>query len=140
MKPSFEHSSVCINIVGNSMNKKMIAILIAGFLLAVHVAMITSVSLLFREATAVMLNEQIGEDCLQRYDTSGYGNEVERSAKVIPLLVIHNGQKGYAYICYSYDVKNKDGALLCASNNIFSKWEIERVDGKWNVISIMESP
>lgn len=52
-----------------------------------------------------MLNEQIGEDCLQRYDTSGYGNEVERSAKAIPLLVIHNGQKGYAYICYSYDVK-----------------------------------
>lgn len=87
------------------MHKKMIAILIAGFLLSVHVAMITSVSLLFREATAIMLNEQIGEDCLQRYDTSGYGNEVERSAKAIPLLVIHNGQKGYAYICYSYDVK-----------------------------------
>lgn len=122
------------------MNKKRIAILIAGVLLTVQVAMIASVLLFFREVTAVMLNEQVSEDCLQRYDTSRYGNDVERSAKVIPLLVIHNGQKGYADVCYSYDVKNKDGALLCASKGIFSRWRIERVDGKWNITRITEKP
>lgn len=122
------------------MHKKMIAILIAGFLFAVYVAMIASVSPLFREATAVMLNEQIGENHLQHYDTGRYGDEVERSARIIPLLVVHDGQKGYAYICYSYDVKHKDGTPLCSSKNILSKWEIERIDGKWSITNIKENP
>lgn len=122
------------------MKKKMIAILIAGFLFVVYVAMIVSVSPLFQEATAVMLNEQIGENGLQHYDTGRYGDEVKRSARVIPLLVVHNGQKGYAYICYSYDVKNEDGTLLCVSKNVLSKWEIERIDGKWSITNIKENP
>lgn len=122
------------------MHKKIMAILIAGFLFVVYITMIASVSSLFREATTVMLNKQIGKDCLQRYDTSRYGNEAERSARIVPLFVIHNGQKGYAYVCYSYDVKNKDGTLLCASSSTFSKWKIERLDGKWNVTNIVEKP
>lgn len=122
------------------MRRKTIAIFAVGFLLAAYAAMIVSAAPVFREAVAVMRNEQITESSLQRYDTGRYGNEAERSARVMPLLVVHNGRKGYAYVRYSYDVRDKDGTLLCASNGIFSKWEIEKKDGVWSVINITEKP
>lgn len=47
---------------------------------------------------------------------------------------------GYIWVRYYSEAYDKNGEITSGSWNILSRWELEKVDGKWIVTSIIEPP
>lgn len=81
------------------------------------------------------------DSTLHLYDMSKYFPEmVYADMRITRLLVIHNGRHGYMYVIYSREYMDAEKNIINASCNVPSKWEIEKIDGKWTIIDIEESP
>ena len=59
---------------------------------------------------------------------------------LIRLLVIHNFREGWIWAHYTYQSFNEEGQLITGSVCIPTKWRIEKIDGKWEIIDIFEAP
>jgi len=59
---------------------------------------------------------------------------------LVRLLTLHNFSKGYIWVWYSEKAYNIDGELITGSNNIITKWKIQKEHGEWEIIDIFESP
>lgn len=121
---------------------KMVGIILAGCIVITYLAMLLDIVPLVQNAKSVFLNEISSNDqyCLERYDTSRYGVNVQRKVTLFPLLAFHNFHQGYVYIYYSNGVYDDNRNLLHGSTSILSKWIIEKVNGVWRVIDIVEAP
>lgn len=51
-----------------------------------------------------------------------------------------SGDEGYIWVKYSSEAYNKDGDVTFGSWRILSKWQLEKRDNQWVVISINEHP
>jgi len=56
------------------------------------------------------------------------------------LLTLHNFKNGYIWVLYTYKAYDVDGKILTGSANIFSKWKIEKKEGAWEIVEIVEAP
>lgn len=98
----------------------------------------------FKDIVTNQRQEGISYDQLERYalPTFVYDNISYDSVniKVRRLFVLHNFRKGIVWVKYSYIAYDKEGNILAGTNNILSKWYIEKKNGRWKVVKIEEKP
>ena len=70
------------------------------------------------------------------------GYQVNSSVKCV--FAFHNFQRGYVWVRYEYWVFDEDGQLQFGFANRFpvspSRWTVEKVDGEWRILDIVEEP
>ncbi len=112
--------------------------------LGIYVIMFLDTNSIYNEVKTVMKGEY-DEDYVFNGEmycfdfTRGYG-ETEVDLDVKRLFVVHNFQHGYMWVFYSFEVKSPSGYLLTGGADIPSKWEIERQNGKWVIVDVIEAP
>ena len=99
---------------------------------------------IFKEAKSVMSGEKIvaEDNILSRYNSCEihFPEVVEVDCNIRREWVWHDGKKGYMLVRYSCRYLNEDGEDVARMLNIESKWIIERVDGHWEIVDILEGP
>ena len=59
---------------------------------------------------------------------------------IVRLFTWHNFKEGYIKVMYTTSAYDKNGRILYGSHRIFSKWMIQKRNGKWVIIEIIEAP
>lgn len=77
---------------------------------------------------------------LDQYNRKGDFGTVKVDVKLNRLFVLHNFNKGYMWMLYTYEGYDKDNNRTYGAWNILSKWKIEKINGKWEVVNIIGEP
>ena len=127
---------------------KIVITVIFIALLSLYLTMFFTTNSLIRDVRSALLIE------VDSYQTAGraidvYNNSwvLERGRGVgrvdltlIRLFTIHNFQRGFIYVYYSCEVYDESGELLTGSRSIITRWEIEKLNGEWEIMKIFERP
>jgi hypothetical protein len=62
------------------------------------------------------------------------------SLRLVRLFTLHNFRSGYIWAVYSYAAYDTQGEIITASWNVRTKWYIQKIDGRWEIIEIIEPP
>lgn len=93
------------------------------------------------DARAAFLRGETGHGKLDMY--TEYANREETADVHLSLFRIftwHNFQHGYILVNYTCKAVDAAGNTVCSSRGIDSCWEIEKTDGRWEVVGILEAP
>lgn len=70
-----------------------------------------------------------------------YNNEIsDADINIRRVLVLHNFHKGIMFIKYDCETFNKSGEHIYGSANVYAKWYIEKKNGVWTVVDVIEKP
>lgn len=130
------------------MKGKKIAIWLLVVLVVVHVGvfliMWISTAEVVNEVKAVMRGQvdaaSIEGTALKRYDITDGRSDVTVSLSMERRFVLCGFRRGCMWVNYSYQMRDARGELCGGATDIDSHWEIEKVGGKWKIVSISEQP
>ena len=70
-----------------------------------------------------------------------YNDEIsDANINIRRLFVLHNFRKGVMFIKYDCESFNKSGEHIYGSSNVYAKWYIEKKNGVWEVVKVIEKP
>lgn len=70
-----------------------------------------------------------------------YNNEIsDADINIRRLFVLHNFHRGIMFIKYDCETFNKSGEHIYGSANVYAKWYIEKKNGVWTVVDVIEKP
>ena len=119
-------------------------IVVLAVLLAIFLSMWISTAQVMRDVKDVIYgrvdHEQIAGTKLEHFDfTDGYP-DAKVSLSMGRIFVLCGTQHGCMWVRYSYDVRSKSGDPGPAGSGIISHWEIEKINGKWEITDVSEHP
>lgn len=87
-------------------------------------------------------NETADSELYKYYNRSNdYDDKVyDANVHIKRQFVIHNFRKGVMFVKYNCEAFNKAGEHIYGSSNVHAKWYIEKKDGPWEVVKIIEQP
>jgi len=60
--------------------------------------------------------------------------------KLHRVFTLHDFKHGYIWIIYTQIVFDENGAMVCGTGNSDARWEIQKINGRWEVIDVKEDP
>lgn len=124
-----------------------IFILIAAIALAFYSVMFIDAYSVIREVRSAFLGELTEEEVedrpISRYDQSYIEDLLDKDEQIgseifiIFPITIHNFKKGDIYAFYIYTSYTSEGRI-CGGSAAFTNWEIQKFDGKWEIVKINE--
>ena len=121
----------------------IIPVIVLAVLIVTYISLLVSVSSVVNTVRSIYCGEisAAPDSPLKMYDISKrYPAMVYADMRITRLFVIHNGRHGFMYVLYSCEYMDANNKILNASGDILSKWEIEKKDGEWVIVSIEEAP
>lgn len=113
-------------------------------LLILHLFMWISTLQVLRDVEAVIYGqtnlELIKGTPLECFNFSEGYSDATVSLSMERIYVLCGLHRGCMWVRYSYVVQSKQGNIDTRGSNIVSHWEIEKINGRWEIISISESP
>ena len=131
--------------MGNKRCKRVIVILVAVLLVIYIVMLLTTNGLMHRVKDAVYgVGEAPQNPYSKIYDyfdgARGYDNIKVKDFAMHRLFVIHGFNHGYMWVLYSYEVYSDEGEIIRGCRNILSRWEIQKIDGQWDIVAVKQRP
>jgi hypothetical protein len=89
---------------------------------------------------------EIKNERINRYNNAdrirNNGYEITKiKLTLIRLFTLHDFvSKGFIQVLYSIEIYGNNNIILYGSRYIFAKWEIEKNQGKWELVNIKEKP
>ena len=129
------------------MKKKVLKITLTVFavIMAIYAIMLLNTNSLMKDVKSAFLcktdlSETVGKP-INRYNYQGYFDN-EEVGKVnlflCRLFTLHNFRNGYIWAYYTVEAKNTEGKLITGSHRVPTKWKIEKINGKWEIVEIFE--
>lgn len=117
---------------------------ILALLLIMHLIMWISTAQVLRDVKAVIYGQveqkSIKGTQLEYFNFAEGHPDAEVSLSMRRICVLCGPRRGCMWVRYSYAVQSKRGNIDTRGANIISHWEIERINGRWEIVSISEDP
>jgi len=125
----------------------IILLSVVSIVLIYYAAMLLNTNSIMKDVRSAFLcktdiSETEGRE-IDRYNTQHYFEDEERAMGSVDLTLfrlftLHNFRNGYIWAYYSRTAHDKDGGLVTSSLYHTTKWKIEKINGKWEIVEIFE--
>jgi len=122
-------------------------LVVAAIVLVFYFIILLNTNSLMREVRSTFLGEVDPSETPNRgihaYNLGRHVNHYDCydvDLTVIRLFTFHNFHKGYVWVYYNYKVFDENRELISGSQNVFSKWRIQKEGETWEIIDIFERP
>ena len=125
------------------MNKKLIILYVLIFIIGFYLSILFTTNSVINDFYNIVNNnmtKNIPYGELERYQIPSFDDMTYKKteAKISRVFVFHNFKKGIMYVKYSYIAYDVNGEVITGSTNVYSKWYLEKENGRWIVVDIEE--
>jgi hypothetical protein len=135
--------------VGDEVSKKMvllIIIFIVLLLVVIYTFMLISTNQIVRDVENVM-RSNVAMELTEGLPIHMYNRQNEHGirtfsyyVKINRIFVLHNFNEGYMWIRYWRKGYDSEGNVMFGSSDIPARWRIQKTNGNWEIIEIIEKP